>query len=222
MAYSALPAKVATDTLTLTNYDAIKDNFAAGTPALMTTKGDLVAATASQAAARLAVGADDATLVPDTSQATGLAWQIQPAVRAYNSANLALSAGVWTALTLNSERFDTDGMHSTSSNTSRLTVPAGGAGLYLIGASVKFDTSTLSTGNYIGLYILLNGTTVIAEHVDDGTFGGAPDTSTTISALYSLAVSDYVEVFAYCSQALNVLASSAFSPEFWAIWQRRP
>lgn len=221
MPYSGLPAKTAPAYLNLTDYDAIKANFEAGTPALMTTKGDLVAATASQAAARLAVGADDATLVPDASQATGLAWQIQPAARAYNSANLALSAGVWTTLTLNSERFDTDGMHSTSSNTGRLTVPAGGAGLYLLGACVQFDTSALGSGAVCAVRLLQDGTTVIAQDSRTALFGEALDTAVIVSVLHSLNVASYVEVQAQCTQALNVLVTGNYSPEFWAMWQRR-
>ena len=44
MAYAALPAKIATDTLDLADYNKIKGNFEAGVPDIMTTKGDIAAA----------------------------------------------------------------------------------------------------------------------------------------------------------------------------------
>lgn len=221
MAYSALPAKVASDTISLTNYDAIKGNFEAGVPDIFTTKGDLPVATGVDAAARLAVGANNAELIPDSTQATGLAWQIRPVARAYNNAAIALSAGAWTTLTLNSERTDTDGMHSTSTNTSRLTVPSGGAGQYLIGAHVEFDSSAIGVGLYVAVRILLNGATTIARATLQPSFGDALDATISLLTLYPLAVADYVEMQAYSTQALNVLASGNYSPEFWALFERR-
>jgi hypothetical protein len=220
MAYAALPSKSDGQYFTLANYNTVRDNFAAGVPDIFTTKGDLAAATGADAATRVAVGADDATLVPDASQSAGLAWQIQPAARAYNSANLALLAATWTTLTLNSERFDTDAVHSTVSNTSRLTVPSGGAGLYSIGACVEFDTSAIGVGVDIGIRILLNGTTVLAETYHAGSFA-AVDNVLNLSTLYALNVADYVEVQAYTTQACNVNASGNYSPEFWMNWERR-
>ena len=165
MAYSTMPTKIASDTITLTNYNNIRDNFIAGVPDVFTTKGDLVAATAADTAARVAIGSDDSTLVADSSQSTGLAWQIQPAVRAYNSGNVAVSATTWTTVTCDSERFDTDTMHSTSSNTGRLTVPTNGDGLYLIGANIEVGPASGSFSTSVGVRIRLNGATVIAETI---------------------------------------------------------
>jgi len=44
--------------------------------------------------------------------------------------------------TFDSETFDTDAFHSTSSNTDRLTVPAGKAGKYLVIAKMQFAGGT--------------------------------------------------------------------------------
>lgn len=220
MAYSPLPAKVTTDPITITNYDAIKGNFEAGVPDIFTTKGDIAAATGADAAGRLAVGPDDSELTPDASQATGLAWQIKPGVRAYNNAALSPTVNVWTALTFNSERYDTDAMHSTSSNTSRLTVPAAGAGLYLIGANAEFNTSGLAGGNgQYGLRLLLNGTTVIGQTRVEHALATA--LALQVQTMYSLAVADYVEVQAFQSTSVTVLSTANYSPEFWAQWMRR-
>mgnify|MGYP000860330672 CR=1 FL=1 len=220
MAYSTLPAKVAADTVSLTNWDNIRDNFIASAPDAFTTKGDLFAATGADAGARVAVGANDSILVADSAQTAGLAWQIVPAARVYNSGALALSAGVWTTLTFNSERYDTDAVHSTVTNTGRLTVPSGGDGLYLIGGCVEFDTTSLGSGVRVGVRILLGGTTTIARQVVYGIHSDE-DTALAINCMYLLSATNYVELQAYSSAGLNVNVTANFSPEFWLQWMRR-
>ena len=42
-----------------------------------------------------------------------------------------------------------------------------------------------------------------------------------VGTLYSLSAADYIQVQVYTSNDVDVVASSNFSPEFWAIWQRR-
>ena len=200
--------------------DQIRANFQAGVPDIFTTKGDIAVATAADTAARLAVGADDATLVPDASTATGLAWQIQPAARVYNNAAIDPAPGTWVTLTFNTERFDTDAMHSTVTNTSRLTVPTGGDGLYLIGGNLELDSGGGAGGSDKGIRILLNGTTPIAVNFNEMLSTGV-DTVIAISTVYALTAKDYVELQVYTEGDVNVLADGNFSPEFYAIWLRR-
>jgi hypothetical protein len=220
MAYSALPAKVAGDTFDLADYNKIKGNFEAGVPDILTTKGDLAVATGVDAAARLAIGDDDSILVPDSGETTGLAWQIQPACRVYNSGNIDPTTSTWEPLTFDSERFDTDAMHSTSSNTGRITIPTGGDGLYLIGVNATLDLASLGDPRCTpGLRLLLNGATVIAQtrfvtHADI-------DADLSLSTLYSLSAGDYVVAQIYTDEDVDVVANGNYSPEFWAIWQRR-
>ena len=200
--------------------DQIRANFQAGVPDIFTTKGDIAVATAADTAARLPVGADDATLVPDASTATGLAWQIQPAARVYNDAAIDPAPGGWVTLTFNTERFDTDAMHSTSTNTGRLTVPTGGDGLYLIGGNLELDSGGGAGGSDKGIRILLNGTTPIAVNFNEMLSTGV-DTVIAISTVYALTAKDYVELQVYTEGDVNVLADGNFSPEFYAIWLRR-
>ncbi len=220
MPYSALPSKVSTDTIDLGDYDAIKGNFEAGVPDIFTTKGDLAAATGADAAARVAVGADDATLVADSAQSAGLAWQIQPAARAYNNAAIDPATGSWVTLTFNSERYDTDACHSTSSNTGRLTVPANGGGIYSMGGCAQFDTDGLAgNGGTYGLRVLLNGATILAQEMRE--MAATIEFAICLATEYALAAADYVELQVWTSQDVNVLASGNFSPEFWFRWERR-
>ncbi len=218
MAYTPLPAKSSGDVFSLTDYDRLKANFDASAPDAFTTKGDMFIGTGADAGARLAAGADDATLVADSSQTTGLAWQIQPAAAVYNSGAFTPDVSAWTSITFDSERIDTDAVHSTSTNTSRLTVPTGGDGLYLIGGTVEFP-STAGNGVTLGVRILLNGATTLAATK----FTSAPsDTSIlTVARAYQLAAGDYIELQAYTTASHNVNATGNYSPEFWMVWQRR-
>jgi len=133
--------------------------------------------------------------------------------RAYNSGNFSLTSGTAAVITLDSERWDTDTIHSTSSNTSRLTATT--AGHYAISGSAEFAASGAEGRRY--LEILLNGATVLAVQ-DCLTKPNDPaDTiRCSVSTTYTLSATDYVELRAFQNAAstLNVLAASNYSPEF--------
>lgn len=140
----------------------------------------------------------------------------KPHARVRNSANIShTSTGNYQALTFDSERVDVGAMHDTGSNTGRLTVPSGGGGFYAIGGQIEFASN--STGRR-GIQIRLNGTTVIARH-ESGNLG-ANDHAITVATVYQLAAADYVELMGYQASGgnLNMLATSAYSPEFYAHW----
>jgi hypothetical protein len=133
--------------------------------------------------------------------------------RAYNNANISLGGAVAT-LTFNSGRYEHDpngAIHSTVTNNSRMTCRT--TGLYHIGATVEFAAN--ATG-YRLLQILHNGTLVIAIQTAQAITNGDP-TRLTISTVYPLSATDYVEVQAYQTSggALNVVSANAYSPEFY-------
>lgn len=125
---------------------------------------------------------------------------------AYRTTNLSIDNETFTAVTLpDGENFDTDTMHSTASNTSRITVPA--TGYYLITASCQFAVN----GTGIRAFnFRKNGTTDVttgmAGWTADPTIGATYGNSVNGSVVASLAASDYVELMAYQSSggALNV------------------
>lgn len=140
----------------------------------------------------------------------------KPHARVRNTANIShTSSGSYQALTFNSERVDVGAMHDTSSNTGRLTVPTGGGGFYAIGGCIEFASN--ATGKR-GIAVRLNGSTIIAQHESDNI--GASDHALAISTVYQLAAGDYVELMGKQSSggSLNMLATSAYSPEFYAHW----
>lgn len=145
-----------------------------------------------------------------------LTWHAKPSVRVSNNANITLTSGVSTALTFNTERFDRWGMHSTSSNTSRITATV--AGMYHVGGCARFAAN--STGSR-SLLIRLNGTSIIAFHREQSLASGV--TVVAISTLIDLDVGDYVELEATQDSGgnLDVDSTSSYSPTFWAAWHSR-
>jgi hypothetical protein len=140
-----------------------------------------------------------------------------PRCRVYNSANISLTSGVVTAMTFDTETIDDGGMHSTSVNTSRITVPSDGAGWYSIGGCVRFAANT--TG-YREIKITLNGTLDL-EIMRVPNSGATDDVRVSIHTEYPLAVGDYVELYATQNSggALNALGGFAYSPMMYAKWQ---
>ena len=106
------------------------------------------------------------------------------------------------ALVFNTETYDTNNLHSTSSNTSRLTASV--AGTYVISAGVTF-----SDGNEDrNLQIRLNGTTTyISKDSLDSQSSGSMTTTTT----YYLNANDYVEVMASSTGLSETVAAELLS-----------
>lgn len=202
--------------------DQMRANQLETAPGLAVAKGDLFVATAANAMARLAIGANGSTLVPDSGEATGLAWQIVPSCRVYNNAAIDPATSTWVALTFNAERWDSNGMHSVAADTSRITIPAGGGGIYGIGGGAQLDTSGVGGGTaYYGLRILLNSATVICQWGPMELTMNTHDLGLAISTKYNLAATNVVELQIYTTVDVNVLSTNGFSPEFGATWLRR-
>lgn len=109
-----------------------------------------------------------------------------------------------TAVDLTSDEEDSDigGLHSTSSNTARLTVPASEGGLYRISATVTFAAN--ATG-YRTLALAVNGVTgYTLQNLDPVQTGGVTTTMNGSRSLI-LAAGDYVtcQVFQTSGSSLN-------------------
>lgn len=139
-----------------------------------------------------------------------------PACRVFNSAPQSIpdaGAGTETTITFDSERYDTDTMHSTAVNTSRITFNT--VGIYVVQFNgVMADAATNFDNSYCG--IRRNGATVLSYM--SGMRG-----STTFGPLFNISVvaqfafSDYVEAFILQSNVGNV-ARNVDTQEFSATW----
>lgn len=145
-----------------------------------------------------------------------VAWSsAPPAIRCTNSASISLPSATLTTLTYDTNRFDqgtATAQHSTSSNTSRLVCQV--AGIYQITAEVWFSNNSSGSRE---VRLTLNGTTMIARNLSQADANG--DRIMSVTTLYPLAVSDYVETLVYqnSGSTLTINAASAYSPEFmWA------
>jgi hypothetical protein len=129
--------------------------------------------------------------------------------RVYNSLFQTIATATWTAITFDSERYDTDSIHSTVSNTSRLTCQTDGK--YIISGNVAWVAQ--ATGDR-RLEIYLNGSTTIAR--EGGNVPGGSAFVQSITTIYNLSATDYVElrVLQTTGGNLNVLAIGNYSPEF--------
>ena len=135
--------------------------------------------------------------------------------RVYNNAAQSIPNAVSTALTFNSEYFDTDAMHDPlGSHPSRLTATT--IGKYIVTANVGFAADATGIRS-VG--IKRNGTTFIALQSWAGFVGDSNVVSVT--ATISMAVGDYVEVFVYQNSggALNIVTFDQATPVFSAIRQ---
>lgn len=217
MSYSRPPAKSSGDVFDLTAYNAIRDSLIAGVPDLYTAKGDLAPATGADAAARLAVGANDSYLVADSGEATGMRWQPQPVVIVKNTGAFDPSTSSWVSVTWDAEDADTDGMHSTSTNTSRLTVQSGAPGYYIVAADIVFDTSSITPGTsgQYGVRIRYNGATVTRLVFDEAEMQ-SQDISMQVMGILGMSAADYVECQVWTSQNVDIGTDSRFE----AIYQR--
>ena len=138
-----------------------------------------------------------------------------PSCNIYNSTAISITHDNTIALTFDSEKWDTDGMHSTVSNTSRITCAT--PGIYTVYGNVQIQSN--NSGSRI-LSILLNGTTGIARMRITATQGAF--TIMNISGQVLLDTGDYIEltVFQNSGSTLTVNANDYFSPVFGATWLR--
>jgi hypothetical protein len=108
----------------------------------------------------------------------------------YNTSAFSVPNGTETAITWNAETFDTNAFHSTSTNTSRITIPAGKAGKYLFTTALYYTKS--DTANSPRYRFKKNGTVMISVQ-ESGQFQMA----LTLSSIIDCAEGDYVETFIF-------------------------
>lgn len=165
-------------------------------PSIVDAKGDIIAATAADSVSRLAVGANDTVLTADSSTATGLKWATPAApafvgVRLFNSSDPSIANNTSTSLTFNSESWDTDGFHSTVTNTSRITIPTGKGGKYLVTAKIEWYSN--STGAR-SIAVLINGGNAITQF---NTSAASVAQSLVVTTMANFSAGDYIEMSAY-------------------------
>ncbi|MGI0015143.1 MAG: hypothetical protein ACREBU_17150, partial [Nitrososphaera sp.] len=129
---------------------------------------------------------------------------LQSMVRVFQSVALSIPNAAFTALTWNSETFDTDNLHSTVTNTDRLTAAI--AGKYLVTVNMGF------VANATGIRVVRIGKNAATFYGRLDRLGNASDANTLgMTALVDLVANDFVtaEVFQDSGGALNTRDGSA-------------
>lgn len=97
-----------------------------------------------------------------------------------------------TAMQFDTESFDIGDLHDNAVNNTRITVPTGGAGLWLVVGQVLFVPGA---GNYRTAFIQGNGAASLAR-MDMPPVGGANNSTVMVVALTQASDADYFELIA--------------------------
>jgi hypothetical protein len=181
-------------------------------------KGDLVPGTGSDTFSRLAVGTNGTVLTADSAEATGMKWAAASGGASFSgvycggTSGQTVNATTQTILTWDLEVYDTDGYHSTTTNTGRITIPAGKAGYYLVHLCMNYAANS-NTGHRT-LYLVKNGSTFLnggESTTGNSSVGGA----TFYSMIVNLAVGDYITAEAYLGATMNVGKDATYPASYF-------
>ena len=183
-----------------TDLDFVWSADAAGMTNPMTTTGDVIYSSSGSTPARLGIGSTDDVLtvaggVPTWAAPAGAAAFAGASV--YNSADQTIPPATYTAVVWNSEYYDTDAFHDNSTNTSRMTIPAGKAGKYSVYGLIQCDGGSTNSRS---IQIYKNGAMYsVAATTPSGAYP-----SLQISGVLDLVATDYVEIYVFQSTGGSV------------------
>jgi len=136
-----------------------------------------------------------------TKDSTGAVYRMKRfhGCRVYRNSAQSISNNSSTAITFDTELFDTDAFHDTGSNTSRITIPSGLDGKYRFSWHAMFAASN-TTGLRLA-FLRLNG--VDDTHNVPGSRNNLNPISASLEAhgtgscIVDLVATDYIELFVY-------------------------
>lgn len=151
------------------------------------------------------------TAAIDTTLGSGISPRLfaSVAAQAYAVANTTLTISAYTQVLFSAESFDTTLLHSTSSNTGRMTVPTNHGGTYALTGSVSFSGQTSTSTAYLRLSRYNSSGTL-----QETRLGNPIDITSAvlrivqISGLFSAAVADYFILEAFHASTGTVVAEA--------------
>ena len=125
---------------------------------------------------------------------------------AYHNATQTVNSGNTDALNLNSEVYDTATMHDLVTNNSRITIPSGGAGVYLFFGSTHVENAAATPT--ATLHLRISGTIIRSRRVVTDPAIGMRQQPIDVYAFHTLGAGDYAELVGQAGSA-NVTFGSA-------------
>lgn len=177
--------------------------------------GDLLYGTAADTLGRLAIGTAGQVLKVNsgaTAPEWGAASTAFVGASVYKSTTQAITNNTATAITFDLENFDTDAFHSNVTNNSRLTIPVGKAGKYLVTGVAAFASNSTGIRRWI---FYKNGSA--AMNIGNVSAASAGDTRLNGAWLVDLAEGDYVEFFCIQTSGGNLNISGNAADVFFGI-----
>lgn len=154
---------------------------------LFTTAGDIIYATGASTVARLGIGSNGQILTVSGGLPTWGSGASIVGARVYRTTDLTgIVSSTDTVIPWDAESFDTDTIHDTVTNTSRLTAKT--AGYYSIGATVRWENNNV--GSIHQTRIRLNGTT----DIEWAELTPVSPLTQKVLTVYQMGVGDYVEI----------------------------
>ena len=187
--------------------------------AIIDAKGDLIVGSVADTPARLAVGGTNGQVLTVNSSATyGVEWAavggssfVGCGVK--KTSDQSINNSTATVISWDSENIDTNTMHDNSTNNTRITVPTGKGGYYLLTGGIAFNSN--GTGNRV-VRAYKNGSDLRwlagVAAANAGNF-----TIVSFNQVFNLSAGDYIELYAFQSSggALSVMSD----PEAGSFWQ---
>lgn len=163
----------------------------------ITAAGDIIVGTGSGTFDNLPIGTTGQLLTADTTVSPYKVKWATPAATTptfvgcsvYNSTTLSFANNTETTITYDSEYIDTNGFHDNTTNNSRITIPSGYGGKYLISATNRWVQNS-NGARSMTMYV--NGASVVDMM-------NLPGNATTLSYLfrsviYTLSAGDYIQI----------------------------
>lgn len=158
----------------------------------ITAAGDIIVGTGSGTFDNLPIGSTGQILTADTTVSPYKVKWASPesflGCRVTKTGSQAITTATLTAVTWNLEDYDTNSMHDNVTNNSRITIPSGQGGYYLVQANLVYTDA----GTAAEILIYKNGT--ILKRQMSGT-SSTGDFDLEITAVLNLAASDYIEIY---------------------------
>lgn len=191
MAYVPLTTQLSGGTILAAWGNQVKDNFAAGVPDIFTTKGDLAAATGSDAAVRVGVGTNYQLLESLSTATPGIAWGNGVYSLCTKAGAQSINSATMTKITVGTVVHDPYSMLDAVNN--RITIPVGFPSRYCALVAWGWFTGHATVSKFRHLEIQVNGTAYSRQSTvqDDSSEQG----NLCCFSIRQMIAGDYIEAF---------------------------